>query len=417
MKQQKILKNERAITLIALVITIIVLLILAGVTIAMLSGNNSAPQKATEAAQKDAIAAAKDEIAMEAQEALLNYYNNTYVVGTGTLKANTQENVENAADRALNNVKSRNSNILDSSNVDTDEHEIIIYTKSYKATGEIKQNGAIIWGEISENTDSGDTLSVSKLKKMIGNEVTYSGYQASYNRGWSLFYADNDYAYIITNTTLNSSDSFGGNSGIPISKYTGSTDAETATKVQAAMENRQDSRKEAYGEKWNKMWLTKPGAVKSQARHQAVAYLCDKDNWTRFVAPKAPDGTYAVGGPTLELFLAAWNLRDGAENEVSVNQNDLTIYGYPYTITSGIAGSVFTTGNTYWLASPMYADNSNYTTHVLYLPNYSNGISSEYNSYWEYGRGARPIVVIPRKKIQLSQDKTKLEVIMKTTED
>ena len=49
MKQRKILKNSKGITLIALVITIIVLLILAGVTIATLTGDNGILGKANEA--------------------------------------------------------------------------------------------------------------------------------------------------------------------------------------------------------------------------------------------------------------------------------------------------------------------------------------------------------------------------------
>ena len=49
-KLNKTLKNnEKAITLLALVITIIVLLILAGISISMLTGDNSILQKATDA--------------------------------------------------------------------------------------------------------------------------------------------------------------------------------------------------------------------------------------------------------------------------------------------------------------------------------------------------------------------------------
>ena len=47
MKNKK--KHTRGITLIALVVTIIVLLILAGISIAMLSGNNGILQRATDA--------------------------------------------------------------------------------------------------------------------------------------------------------------------------------------------------------------------------------------------------------------------------------------------------------------------------------------------------------------------------------
>ena len=51
-KQKEKLKENRGITLIALVITIIVLLILAGVSIAMLTGENGIITKAREAKEK-----------------------------------------------------------------------------------------------------------------------------------------------------------------------------------------------------------------------------------------------------------------------------------------------------------------------------------------------------------------------------
>ena len=53
-------KNIRGITLIALVITVIVLLILAGVTIAALSGDNGILKRATEAKEKTEIGQEKE---------------------------------------------------------------------------------------------------------------------------------------------------------------------------------------------------------------------------------------------------------------------------------------------------------------------------------------------------------------------
>ncbi len=153
--------KNKGITLIALVITIIVLLILAGVTIAMLSGDNSAPQKATEAAQKDAIAGAKDEIAMEVQEALLNYYNNTYVKGNITEGASTQSVVEEAAGRAVENAEKRNSQLLESSGVS--DNTITLNTKSYTVTGTIEENGGITWSDTKASTgDSGEETSTTR---------------------------------------------------------------------------------------------------------------------------------------------------------------------------------------------------------------------------------------------------------------
>lgn len=59
---ENLLKNKKGITLIALVITIIVLLILAGVTIAQITGNESAMDKAIEAKEKNDLGAEFDAI-------------------------------------------------------------------------------------------------------------------------------------------------------------------------------------------------------------------------------------------------------------------------------------------------------------------------------------------------------------------
>ena len=64
-KLNKILKNsEKAITLISLVVTIIVLLILAGISISMLSGNNGILQRTTYANEKTGEAQIKEEIGL-----------------------------------------------------------------------------------------------------------------------------------------------------------------------------------------------------------------------------------------------------------------------------------------------------------------------------------------------------------------
>ena len=59
--------NNKGITLIALVITIIVLLILAGVSIAMLTGQNGILNQATNAKTETANAEAEERINMELQ--------------------------------------------------------------------------------------------------------------------------------------------------------------------------------------------------------------------------------------------------------------------------------------------------------------------------------------------------------------
>lgn len=72
-------RGNKGITLIALVITIIVLLILAGVTIAQITGQDSAPNKAAEAKIENERGAAKDEAVMLATKYVQEYYDKKYV--------------------------------------------------------------------------------------------------------------------------------------------------------------------------------------------------------------------------------------------------------------------------------------------------------------------------------------------------
>ena len=76
------MKNQRGITLIALVITIIVLLILAGVSIAMLTGENGILTRAGDAAFETAFATARENIANTINETMTEYYGKVYVDNT-----------------------------------------------------------------------------------------------------------------------------------------------------------------------------------------------------------------------------------------------------------------------------------------------------------------------------------------------
>ena len=83
MKNLKKLKNrEQGITLIALVVTIVVLLILAGVSIAMLTGENGIITQAQSAKENTRGAEVKERVEMAASE---NEAMN-YTGGTGTKK-------------------------------------------------------------------------------------------------------------------------------------------------------------------------------------------------------------------------------------------------------------------------------------------------------------------------------------------
>ncbi|MBR3002023.1 MAG: hypothetical protein IKF38_00385 [Clostridia bacterium] len=154
------LKKDNGITLIALVITIIVLLILAGVTIAMLSGSDSTPAKANEAAQKNDIGTAKDQIYMVAQNAQTTAYTSAYVdsASTSTAAAGT---VGQAVAKAVNDaykteVTLGKAKIKSTATMDTTTPTkftaltVEIKTTDYTVTGtvDLANSGVITW----ENT-------------------------------------------------------------------------------------------------------------------------------------------------------------------------------------------------------------------------------------------------------------------------
>ena len=68
------MRNQKGITLVALVITIIVLLILAGVTIAALSGPNGILTNAVKSNEETALSQAKESVSMAISELLSDYY-------------------------------------------------------------------------------------------------------------------------------------------------------------------------------------------------------------------------------------------------------------------------------------------------------------------------------------------------------
>lgn len=132
-------KGQKGITLIALVITIIVLLILAGVSIAMLSGSDSTPAKASEAVIKDAIAAGKDAVTLTATDAISDFYEAKYV-------NNNNDSTITTAGAAVLDKTFTSSNVTIT--VDKTAKTVTITSNSdntYSSVGAVNDNGGITW--------------------------------------------------------------------------------------------------------------------------------------------------------------------------------------------------------------------------------------------------------------------------------
>ncbi|MBR3162859.1 MAG: BspA family leucine-rich repeat surface protein [Clostridia bacterium] len=116
------LRQNKAITLIALVITIIVLLILAGVTITSLTGENGLLQRASDAKIQTELAEIKDQLKLEVL--------GSYELDGKLSAAKVKENIENNVDGA---------------SVDGEDFDLYVSVKDYKfvieSSGEVLENG------------------------------------------------------------------------------------------------------------------------------------------------------------------------------------------------------------------------------------------------------------------------------------
>lgn len=137
------MKNNKGITLIALVITIIVLLILAGVALAMLAGDNGLLTKASDSKIVNEIGALKDQVNLAASEGLSDYFENEYVAATKTEGLTKQSAVYTKA-RAVRT----SSAYVEFANVDA-SNKIVIQGKGdknyLKAEGTVQTDGTISW--------------------------------------------------------------------------------------------------------------------------------------------------------------------------------------------------------------------------------------------------------------------------------
>ena len=80
----KNLKNQKGITLVALVVTIIVLLILAGVSLSLVAGSNGIMTRTVAARDKNEIATAKERGEMAIAELQMEWYEGYYANGNRT---------------------------------------------------------------------------------------------------------------------------------------------------------------------------------------------------------------------------------------------------------------------------------------------------------------------------------------------
>ena len=143
------MKNNKGITLIALVVTIIVLLILAAVSIAMLTGQNGILTRASEASWETKLRSASETISYNITDEITAYYNKTY---------NSGEEGPDSMEQAIYNGLTASYNDIDVTNdistqvpnkdsITSTAKTITLTCKSHTLKGSLT-TGGIVWGHI-----------------------------------------------------------------------------------------------------------------------------------------------------------------------------------------------------------------------------------------------------------------------------
>ena len=358
-------KNAKGITLIALVITIIVLLILAGVTIATLTGDNGILNQAGKAKDKTTEAESIERVQVEVA--------GSYGIDGTIDKEQLNKNLKNI------NGLIYNGNALSDSN------------KIANLPATVTLNGY----NIGINANGGVEKIPEIIAKIIANPQAYYGkkvtnYKASDSdtNTYKIFYVDKDnYFKDGYNTIYLKAD------------FSGSVSCSTSYDASQTLIKRM-----------NPLWATKGNTVKAETttisnpNEQAAAWLCDPSKWTAYC--DTDKANYAIGGPSVEMYVKSYNQTHG-DDALGCQYQTNDVPGYIYKVNNTIQNGGWATnentldysmtyksmycgknGNNtgyWWLASPSAADPSD----VCYVSGSSATLS---NANYSNTGGVSPLV-------------------------
>ena len=364
-------KNQRGITLIALVITIIVLLILAGVSIATLTGQNGILTRASDAKEQTEIASVKE----QAQLDIANWVADKMKNGEDAA-VNTPEKVKEILETANLNNENKYYKELQTDKIITPSGYEILYEELYTNSTTV--------GEVTEVT-------AANYGDKVDGYISQKEKDEGINLIWRIFYDDDNYVYLI------SSKEDGSNTvdSCQLNQYPGST------KTYNGSEDIKNTDTDGFLQSLNSQWFAAlNGTPSTIGNAKAVAYLMDQDVWDEYKDSEG-NAAYAIGSPTLELYANSYNktsIANSREHQIEII--DCTSIGYSENTSSGWLSTEFNNGiynngssSYWWLASPLSISSGG-----VFAVSGSNGDLIN-NSVFS-SRGLRPIVIIPKSKFQ-----------------
>ena len=290
-------KNAKGITLIALVITIIVLLILAGVTIATLTGDNGILNQAGKAKDKTTEAESIERVQVE-------------VAGSYGLDGTIDKDQLNKNLGSIAGLKIGESNFGGENIVKELPATVTLngYDIGIDANGGVEKIPEII-AKIRANPQAYYGKKVTNYKASDSDTNTYR-----------IFYVDKDnYFKDGYNTIYLKAD------------YTGGGSCSTSYDASQTLIKRM-----------NPLWATKGNTVAaktttiSNQNEQAAAWLCDPSKWTAYC--DTDKANYAIGGPSVEMYVKSYNQTHG-DDALGCQYQTNTVPGYIYKVKDTIQNS------------------------------------------------------------------------------
>ena len=155
------LKEKKGITLVALVLTIIVLLILAGISLNLIMGDGGILNRTTNARKTSDIAGAQEKVELLVAEASYDYLQARYVNGNGSLAEGKDEYILNLLTQKVGSFEGCTLALTD--------HVLTLSKDGKSVTGTIGTDGTLTW---ADSTSGGSTNTVANTSTNTTSNTT-----------------------------------------------------------------------------------------------------------------------------------------------------------------------------------------------------------------------------------------------------
>ncbi len=397
--------SNTGITLVALVVTIIVLLILAGVSINLVAGSNGLLNKATKAVDVTNMAKIKEDIELKIAEMQMDYYSdsslrNQYANVNEYIKAELEKGVElpNGAEISCDTTGKLSYEGVEIGTLNPDgsvsidgelsgSQIVTKYTVSYNANG---GQG----GPASKKYESGESVIVDFTTKPTKKGANFLGWARSSTATTPEYTTSGSFSMGTQNVTLYAvweawplaTESVSATNYGDKVNYTANGLKEwkifynDGTNIFLWSDNyaQVNSLTLAEGIQTNGLY-----DVKSNERNTFVSWLNNTNYWKKFA--EGQSGSIAYGAPTKEMFINSYNAKFGTSHSTELGSSDVATLAnkiLPWVQPSSSEASIT------WLASASSA----LEVSVWYV----NTTGSVYDWGCDHdGVGVRPLVKLP----------------------